>query len=257
MRAVAAPSSSARFGRASRLRRTRRFRGRWYPQTVDPVTNRRAFVRSPPLLGLNDRHFARLRYCVTRPIDPIAGGIAIDAFRANSFTHPCVASTTHTPLGFDEWSNFYQHYTVLGSSLTAKFINAGTSNLLPAVMGVAITSTSTELSLLTGDNILEQKHRSDVALAGIVQNGAGPSQTGMSQATINFSSSRFFGTKNLIGLEPYRASFISDPTEEAFFTVFALSVGGNNPGAIHAQVTIEYIVCLSEPRALAESVEPA
>lgn len=59
----------------------------------------------------------RLCYSETFAFQPAAGGVATQVMRANSLFDPNQTGTGGQPPGVDQWAAFYQHYTVLSSTI--------------------------------------------------------------------------------------------------------------------------------------------
>lgn len=198
------------------------------------------------------RKLVRLRYCHEGVLDPASASIAIGKYKANSIFQPqSGGSGDHAPMGSDQWSAIYNHVTVIGSKITVRFINNGITNLVPGYAGVTLMDASASMDSFSSMAIMETRFRSSkINLPGIVAYGAGPSSTGIYTSHAKFSAKRFFGTKWLTGVSPYRGSFLSDPTEQAWYAIWCTSAGANNPGAITTMVQIDYLCLLTEPKLL-------
>lgn len=212
------------------------------------------YRRLPPLTGVPNSKLVRFRFMHEGILDAPATGNAYAAYKANSIFQPIGGATgDHAPMGSDQWQVFYNHCTVLGSKALCRFYNAGITNLIPGYVGCILADTDTVLSGLATTTVLEQKWRSKISLAGIVNNSAGGGATGMFTAVRKFSARKFFGTRFIRGVTPYRGSFVADPDERAFFIIYQLSSGATNAGAITYIIQIEYICLLAEPKTLPQS----
>lgn len=191
----------------------------------------------------------KLRYVADITLDPDNAGtpVASHLFKATDLYDPDYSSgsgpTDHQPHGFDQWMQFYNHYTVIGSKITVNFISniSGVNN---SWVGVGTYSDATSL---TGDTHLMRENG-----RCIWKYLTGDSESAI-KITKKFSSKSFFGTKNLVGEDSYKGTASTSPTENAYFYVMAGNLVSNNPGQIIAAVTIDYIAVLTEPKALPQS----
>lgn len=85
----------------------------------------------------------------------VTGGSAVNyQFRGNSLYDPDLTSTGHQPTGYDEWSAFYNKFTVLGSSCDVKAYITGISTALVVNGLVAVVPTVDASPTLTYANVL-------------------------------------------------------------------------------------------------------
>lgn len=194
----------------------------------------------------------RLRYVEQIALDPGVNGITSYTFRANDMYDPNYTGTGHQPLGFDQWvGTIYDHFTVVGSKIKVTptmqgFDATGTNS---CVYGVILDDNST-FAYTNPAAVLESKQGKGAVLLGNTGTGTGNKPR---PAKRNFSAKKFFGTREIVGKDLYRGGATFSPTEDAFFTVWSGSVGGNNPDLLNFLVEIEYIAVLTEPKYLAQS----
>ena len=170
-------------------------------------------------------------------------------FRANSCYDPDQSGVGHQPLGFDEWSTFYNHYVVLGSKCSFTGSTASSTARSGYVQGVLLSATTDAPTDV--ETYMEQ---GPVVWKGNVnmQNGAGQPKT----VTKNFSAKKFFNVTNVNdNTSRIGAIVTTNPTEQAYY---ACSIGSIDPGAgdpdhFYGVVVIEYIVQFSEPKNLTSS----
>lgn len=206
-----------------------------------------------PLGGNPMSKLVRLRYVQQVSLNAAAGASAVHIFRANSLFDPDVAVGGHQPQGFDQQMFYYNHFKVIGSKISAQFMPDITSSTNPSYMGIVLSSDGTSVlaaanvEALLESRILGRNNKRPLILGGIVS-GYGTKQPMVSR---KFSAKRFF--RNQFNAGDLIGDVASDPVEQAFYEVFASSVGGNDPGVINVLVTIDYIAILSEPRRIAQS----
>lgn len=101
-------------------RRPRRYPNRRYRRRKN-YRNRQQSRMVPITTGLPDATYMKLKYTsfITLAGTPTASYV----FAGNSCYDPDVTSTGLQPLGFDQWSAFYERYLVYGSSIKVHFLN--------------------------------------------------------------------------------------------------------------------------------------
>lgn len=219
------------------------------PQYIRTPGKRRKKSRSRRILPhvVPDSKVVKLRYVDIVPINAGPTNTAVLIFRANSINDPDHALGGHQPLGHDQWANFYDHYTVIGAKITCRFTASLTSGTQGAtIVGIMLKDNATTIS--SPRNIMEQGTSGYKVLTGA---NAG----GTTTVTKGFSTKKFFGLKDvsdnrsLVG-----AAMNADPPEDAYFHVYVASIDGtSDPGITNVLVTIQYIVKLTERKALGES----
>lgn len=163
-------------------------------------------------------------------------------FSVNGLFDPDVTGIGTQPVGFDQMTPLFDHYTVIYANVTIDFVASGQASGTGAVVGVRVqdnTATSTDVMLLTtGD-----------ATTGIVS----PAEDRV-QLTRSVNLSKFLGRPHILSEDDCRGSSTSNPQEQAFFQVFAFPFpsGGNIP-LINTFVRIDYVAIWTEPRSLGES----
>jgi len=198
-------------------------------------------VRSSPL----PKTFKlRTRYVSTTiSIDVGVGGIAeTHVFSANGLYDPDITGVGHQPLGFDQFMDMYDHYTVIGSRLKATLTNTDDTQ-----------NTRVYLSL-------KDKAATSSDLEQILENGLtrwislGPNGTDSATRTItmNCNPSKFLGQKVMASTD-CKGSSGTNPTEGVFYHLTVAPVLAQDPSSVRALVEIEYIAILTEPTQLSTS----
>lgn len=189
----------------------------------------------------------RLKY-VSAPvtINPAAGLLGIHIFSANDLFKPDVTSAGHQPMGFDEWMTFYEHFTVIGSKITATFSPVGnTTGTNQLVCGIYTDSNTTSTS--TPSAMMEQP--------GTIYKFLGTSESQpFCRVSKLFSTKKFFGQSKVIDNPSLEGSDIASPAELAYFHVFTgASDSTSDPPAIVVNIQINFIAKLTERRTLLSS----
>lgn len=239
-----------RASRSARMARSRIGRARY------AAAMRRRRIRRPlPMAGFPARKVVRMRYATRVNLNPGADGVpVVRGFLANGMFDPDTALGGHQPMGFDQWMAIYNHFTVLGSKITVRYVPNTTTSFAPIAFGVMLTDDNT--FPYTGTQalefIMESKHGGRNLRLASTSNSA--TSRGLS-VTRTFSAKRFFGTRALIGEDTYRGTSAGDPAETANFLVWACNptTAGNDPPNCSFVVTIDYIAMLTERREITPS----
>lgn len=185
----------------------------------------------------------KLRYCENILLNSVDGSLASARFSANSCHIPFVGG--HQPMKWDQMKLFYNHYVVIGSKITAKYL--GGSN----ITATNIVATGIDLN-------------DDTALAGtdfttIVEQGrtqfklVAESADVKTQLSSKYSAKRFYNIKNIKdNLDRLGAQVTSSPAEEAYYHLWARSLSTGNFAGRY-MIVIDYIVLFSEPCDVAAS----
>ncbi len=191
--------------------------------------------------GVPAEKWCRMRYCEEVVINPGAGLLAAHVFRANSCFDPNLTEVGHQPMNYDQLSSPYVHYTVYGSKITATRLRTITTPLLPGYFGIFLNANAVT-GYTTGPEVIESNEKaSQWLMVGGLEGG----QFGEPKLTLGYSAKTFLGVKDLSG-SIYRAAVGTNPTEDANFTIWVASIGGDDPGAMTICVEIEYLVKFSE-----------
>jgi len=188
----------------------------------------------------------KVRYCTSVVIDPSISSIGSHVFSANGLYDPDITGTGHQPLGFDNLMALYDHYTVLGSKLTATFI-APTTSVTTSASNVGVLLDDNSTAYTTLESIREQGrvHYRTMTVSG---------SSNPSKITKFYSAKKFHGLINVQDNEDYKGDSAANPAEQAYFQVFVEPVNNSyDISAVNVQIQIDYIVVFSEPKQLAQS----
>ena len=200
-------------------------------------------------LGFPKTMKIRHKYVDEITLDPGVGGIANHTYSANGMYDTDITGTGHQPLYFDQMGLIYDHYTVLGSQIKITYLPNSSSEQTPATFGVFLDDDST-FSYLTSTHILEGgQPMSKFNLAGARANRSGKPVS----ITLGYSTNKFFGVKNPVGQDNYQGTTSANPTEKAYFQIWADAVSTNDPGLAVFMIEIEYTVVWSEKKFIAQS----
>lgn len=205
-------------------------------------------------LGFPAQKVTKLRYCTGVIVTLADANYAEYIFRANSINDPDYTGTGHQPLGHDQWSQFYNHYVVLGSTITATISHLSGAPQRAFAFGCYIDDEAT--SETEDWTALAESGRA----AWQIVNPNPTNSSGMqAQKTVRgfYSAKKFFNVRdvkdNLIRLG---AVMNANPNEDAYFRLFWGTVDQSDTDAaidFNITVTVEYTVLFSEPKTLVGS----
>lgn len=186
-----------------------------------------------------------MRYCETVTLSSSPGGMAIAKFRANSIYAPNTSGATHQPQGHDQFAQFYGRYIVIGSRMRAYNTDSAVTQAYPFVYGIQL---NTDTATIATDYIkIMEQGRERFSL----HNSNFDRKRGVNKG---FSAKKLFGLTNIKdNMLTHGAHFGANPTEEAFFTLWAQDQGKTQSIGNSFVVIIDYMVLLSEPLNLPQS----
>lgn len=190
------------------------------------------------------RQIVKLRY--SEDINLTAGtSLGNYDFRANSIYDPNLTGTGHQPLGHDQWAYFYDHYVVLGAKIRVTLWQGTSTTTDNVFVSLALQDSA---NTMTNQSMIREQPRTSWSMLTTPSGGKG-----MRTLSKKFSAKKFFGAKSVITWDKLGASFGYNPTEDALFRIFYQNATSINNVSISANVVIDYIVLLSEPKVLNQS----
>jgi len=196
-----------------------------------------------------------LRFTSTKrwaiPITDFNGGIgtSYNLFRCNGIHDPDAAVGGHQPMGHDQWSVIYNHYTVTKANVSAVFnvqnIN-GTATGCPMTFGLGIVD-GTTVRNLDEDCMMDSNYK--WARMGY---GQLPTTT----LRHSYNPWKWNNIKGKTLPDSLHANFGTDPTEQQYFHVWASYRNGDALALtpiVWCTVTIEYTCSFSEPKQVGRS----
>jgi hypothetical protein len=215
----------------SKSRRSRRGRNSY--QTM--VSTRQPIAKS----ALIKHRYAS--YCT---INPGAGVTASHVLSANGMFDPDITSSGHQPLGFDNFSLFYDHYMVLGAKVTVTAVNVSTT--VPILFGVTLRDSATVTS--SSIDYIKEQGSTGWQYCGNINNSRPPKQVK------GFSAKKFFTKGDLRDCAELKGSTGGQPAEQAFFHIWTGAANhSSDPATVTFNFIIEYMALWTEPKPLAQS----
>lgn len=218
----------------------KRTRKRSYKRRKRRRKRRRVNYNTPS--GMPKQRTTKLRYVDTYRLDSVAGVLTGLIFRANSIFDPYQSGIGHQPMGHDQWALLYNHYHVLGSKLTCKFVQPP-DNTAPGNVGAYLSDGSTQ-PYVTASEFAEAKRGSFTQVT--------PTNTGPRTIKSYFSAKTFFNCTDVNDNRQLGAAVGANPSEDAYFQIW-YEPSDNSTQQIYVTVTIDYVVQFNEPKDLAQS----
>lgn len=225
--------SKSQYGkRAYKTARTNRAAVKYVPSTQ--AFNKSMYVSGVPRpLG---RSIKTQHTYVTRNITltPSLGVPASHVFSCNGLYDPDITGVGNQPVGFDQMTPIFDHYTVIYAKMIVDFHFSGSTS---AYCGVKVNDNASTFS-------------SGVPL--IVGESSGQfmtTQKDHATVTRSVNLSKFLGRPNIMNEDDCRGDASNNPVEQAYFHVFNFPNEGNGESA-YVLVRIEYVAIWSEPKAL-------
>lgn len=196
--------------------------------------------------GFPINKIVKMRYVTCVRLDPAAGASALHRFRANSIFDPDETGVGHQPLGHDQWAQFYNHYTVVGAKISAKFT------------AQAADQTSAICACYLSDDPFTPTTAIETIEQGLAKWKTGNLSTN-GQSSLNvvntYSAKKFFNLSDVKdNVTRVGAYFENNPADQALFTLYYAALNAlDDLSAVEVLVTIDYACQLSEPKSLAQS----
>lgn len=194
------------------------------------------------ILGTTTR--ATLRYAETITVtgSAVQGALGTYIFSANGCYDPNYTGVGTQPRGFDELMSLYDHYTVVGSTITARFANQSATR---PYVGIAVRDSISSVAEVTdlaeyGDKVLSGKA---LARAG----GAEPGEASTMLST-KCNVAEFLGRRSAMSDPELKGTANANPSEQVFYHICAGDVSASSAVNVDVIVTITYDVILHEPK---------
>lgn len=203
-----------------------------------------SFTKAP----IPNKFATKLRYVEFTTVNPGVTGIAgVHVVKANGMFDPNATGVGHQPRGFDQLMTMYDHFTVVGARISVQFSTYGSSAYAPLAVGIAVKDTNTAYTnvndYLEGRNLVSR-----MIGAQTTQSAAGT--TSISKA---FSTRKFLGRSHPLSDPELKGSAFGDPTELAYFHIFAAPMDSSDTDPVTISYRIDYLCVLTEPKQPSQS----
>lgn len=175
-----------------------------------------------------------------------SGAIDVAPIQMNSFDDPFMALTDAQPLGYDQWKALYKYAHVIGSKVTIRAFNSGSSSILLGITPMSLNQGTTELTLF--DHYMECPGTKTKLLSPDVDH-----VTMFHKINVK----KHLGVKNLLDTNEYRVDLPGEvaPTKMCYWHVWAQSQDRSTSGSAIITMTAEYVIVLHDYITPARSTE--
>lgn len=188
-----------------------------------------------------------MKYVDFGTINASTTATAIANFRCNGLFDPRQAAGGHQPLGFDQLSQLYDSYCVMGSRAKVTYWVENTS-LANAQQVVFLNITNQTSSLVGTTANLEQPNVSYKPM------GTSDGNRGITVITKNFSTRKWFTCKDPLDVDELQALVSADPASQFYFQIGSNPIDNStDPAEVHFQIEIFYKVRFFDPKPLSTS----
>lgn len=201
--------------------------------------NMLSFTKAP----IPNKFAVKLRYADYHTIDPqVAGGAGVFVLSANGLYDPNITGTGHQPRGFDQWMTMFDHYTVIGSKLTVRFISV--NNAEPLVVGINCKDSS-QTYLNKNDYEEGRNVRTTLINSNVNEEHK--------QLSLTCSTKKFLGISHPLSSTTVRGGANGNPSEQAYYHIWGAPLSNNDAGSFKIQYWIDYLVVFTEPKQPSQS----
>ena len=200
-----------------------------------------AMVKAPS--GISDRTFVKLRYATIYE-STTTTAIGQHLFRGNSIFDPDQTGTGHQPLGYDQWTAFYDKYLVLGSQISVQVINESAGE--QCYLGVLPKN---EADAVANHDTLAEKPYVRMLYQGVEGSGQAVRRTKLYMSTKKIFGLRRVGTDNT----DYTAVNNTNPANVWFWHIYSQSADGNTSVTQRIIVGLKYYVVFFDRKGLSAS----
>lgn len=196
--------------------------------------------RIPPVYAATSRR-ASLRYSNGVVLTGSSGALNYIGYRINGAFDPDISVGGHQPMGFDQYTAFFERFTVLSSRIT---IDVYPTSSVPTVVGIgAIPDITTSYTNFT------QWIESGTATYKIL-----PADLSVPvRLTRTSRVAALFDKVDVLDDPNFSGSVNADPATQGGFFVFVQDLNSTSTCTIQFALCIEYDILFTDPRMLASS----
>lgn len=215
-------------------KRKRRFRKkRNGPKTL--------ILRGPT--AVPDQMLVKMKYVQLFTLSSAGGNTAHQVFRGNSIFDPDFTGVGGQPMSRDQWQDFYQRYTVTGSSIKVEYNLQASADGIGSIMGIVPVDTS---GAVTGiGQAIELPYSKHISV---------PNNQSVPLVLKNYiTTKKKFGYKNILQEDDLSATFGANPVEQYFWNVYMITADALSSSTANCVATITYYVRMFDRKDLSRS----
>jgi hypothetical protein len=201
-------------------------------------------------IGIPPSRNVKLRYADFDTLTTSVGTTDSFQLAANGLYDPYLSGTGHQPMGFDQWSAFYNHYVVKKARIKASFAmtsdpSNGVGWLVYGITRSATTTVPTDWTTLVEEGNTTwgfEKFRPRVSSKDFT-------------VTLDLDVAKFFQVKDLAAKDSLNALVTANPSDNAVFTVWVAWADTSETAVLTVNVAyhVDFEAQFYEPKNLAAS----
>ncbi len=179
----------------------------------------------------------------TMTLDPGSGGVPVTkVYSLNGLFDPDITGSGHQPLGYDQFMQMYDHYTVIGARARITATNKDTGTPIQVIASIRDKTTTT-----TNIGQIIENGLNRWTTLGVLTSG-----NSTKTLTINFSTKNFF-SKSPLQEADLQGTLNNNPVEQAYLHIIVHPLDAVDTSPVLFTIEIEYIAIMTEPKLLAQS----
>lgn len=182
------------------------------------------------------------KYHETVNLTVAAGVVGIYNFSCNGMFDPNITGTGHQPLYYDQMTALYDHYTVIGSKMRVKLVQALGNQ--PAVRIATYINDDATVTPARIDTLGEQSSGKQFLIP--------PASVDSYTLTNSWSAKKTFGG-SVLGNDNLQGTSGTNPTEQSYYTIAFQAADESTTVTMFAEVDITYIAVWDELRDVSSS----
>lgn len=219
------------------------------PRTYKPKKRqrkRRGIIRKPiPRAITPNSKLIRAKVVDYQNYTP-TGALAAVEIQMNSIDDPFQTAGTGQPLGYDQWKALYKHAYVLGSKVTVKAHNNGTSACMIGITPMKPAQGSTNLT--SYEHYMELPSTKSRILSPDVDHCT---------FSHKVSTKKFLSIKDIRDNDDFKIDLVNEtpPSTVSYWFVWAQAMDATAVIDIDTVITVDYIILLTDPIVPSRSTE--
>jgi hypothetical protein len=211
--------------------------------SLDPFVNPTAGpAASGVRVGFPANRTVNLNYCENGSLVSTTGVTAMRQFRINSAYDPDITYTGHQPMGYDQWSLFYNHYVV--ESIDYE-IAVSSSNSGSHIIGIHLSDDVT-VPYLVPSELMELGDPTALYTGAITPH--------IFRGHVDMA--KFFNRKDIAADDQLRAAVTGNPTEQAVLSVWAVNADLASTATYYLIIKLSMKIRFMEAKDLTPSILP-
>lgn len=182
------------------------------------------------------------RYADQVTMDP-STSMTFHTFLANGMFDPDVTGAGHQPYLFDQYSQFYNHYTVLSSKITIVALPTSGASYTTDQYVITLEKSGSSSTITSIQQAVEDPNCQYRVIPFVA------SQSASDSTLTGYCSVKNFLHQDPMSEDANAGTSTTDPSEKIYWHIGASNfVALSNPGKIDLLVTIDYIARWHEPK---------